>query len=130
MSRVRSRIAVAGVSAVLIVLACFSEHTPAGPDNSLLCNSPGGSVVNGSMLVTIRSFSFQTQNVTIQQGTTVTWVNCETDGTAHTSSSDQSVWSSPLLAPGAVFTTTFDTPGVFPYHCQPHPFMTGTVTVQ
>jgi plastocyanin len=87
-------------------------------------------VINGSTLVTIRNFAFETQNVTIAAGTSVTWVNCESSGTAHTSTNDQEVWDSPLLAPGDAFTQTFDTPGVFPYHCTPHPFMTGSVTVQ
>jgi plastocyanin len=40
------------------------------------------------------------------------------------------VWQSPLLAPGETFTRTFDTPGVFPYLCSVHPFMTGSVTVE
>ena len=131
MSRNRSRIALLGLTlAGILGIACFSEHSPTGTDSSSLCTSPAGSVVNGSTLAIIRAFSFQTQNVTIQTGTTVTWVNCKTDGTAHTSTSDQGVWASPLLPPGQAFTQTFDTPGVFPYHCEPHPFMTGTVTVQ
>ena len=88
MNRAKSWIIGAGVAG-LIVVACFSEHSPAGPDNSALCSSPGGSVVNGSTLVHIRQFSFQTQNVTIQAGTSVTWVNCESPDTpAHTSTSD------------------------------------------
>jgi plastocyanin len=130
MNRAQGGIAVAGFAA-LVVLACFSEHTPAGPDNSSLCSNPGGSVVNGSTLVTIRQFAFQTQNVTVQPGASVTWVNCELpDVPAHTSTNDQGTWASPLLAPGESFTVTFNSPGVFPYHCEPHPFMTGTVTVQ
>jgi plastocyanin len=129
MNPVQGRIVIAGL-AVLVVVACFSEHSPAGPDNSALCANPGGSVVNGSTLVTIGAFAFQTQNVTIQAGTSVTWVNCEDTATDHTSTSDQGVWDSPLLAPNDAFTQTFDTPGVFSYHCAPHPFMTGTVTVE
>jgi plastocyanin len=129
MTRAQGGIVVAGFAA-LIAVACFSEHSSAGPDNSDLCSNPGGSVVNGSTLVTIRDFSFQTQNVTIQAGTSVTWVNCESSATSHTSTSDQELWSSPLLAPGQAFTATFDTPGVFPYHCNPHPFMTSSVTVE
>jgi plastocyanin len=81
----------AGFAAVIAV-ACFSEHTPAGPDNTSLCSNPGGSVVNGSTLVSIRNFAFETQNVTIAAGSSVTWVNCETNGTAHTSTSDQEIW--------------------------------------
>jgi plastocyanin len=130
MSRIHGRLLVAGLALAAILVACFSEHTPAGPDNSTLCSNPSGSVVNGSTLVIISEFAFQTQNVTVPAGSSVTWVNCETSGTAHTSTSDQNVWSSPLLAPGDAFTQTFDTPGVYPYHCDPHPFMTGTVTVE
>jgi len=118
------------LSAAAVAAACFSEHTATGPDNSALCNNPGGSVVNGSTLVTIRGFAFQTQNVQIQAGSSVTWVNCESSAIEHTSTSDQDVWSSSLIAPGDVFIQTFDTPGVYSYHCEPHPFMTGTVTVQ
>jgi plastocyanin len=130
MSRTPGWLAIAGLALAAILVACFSEHTPAGPDNSTLCSNPSGSVVNGSTLVIISEFAFQTQNVTVPAGSSVTWVNCETSGTAHTSTSDQNVWSSPLLAPGDAFTQTFDTPGVYPYHCDPHPFMTGTVTVE
>jgi plastocyanin len=133
MSRIRIHLALTGaaLTAILIAAACFSEHTPAGPDNSALCSNAGGSVVNGSTLVIIRDFAFDTENVSVQAGGTVTWVNCESaDAAAHTSTSDQGVWSSPLLASGDVFTVRFDNPGVFPYHCEPHPFMTGTVTVQ
>ena len=32
--------------------------------------------------------------------------------------------------PGATFTQTFDQTGSFPYHCEPHPSMTGTVIVE
>jgi plastocyanin len=124
------RFAVFGLTLVGIGIACFSEHTPAGPDNSLLCSNPGGSVVNGSTLVTIRSFAFETQNVQVPAGGSVTWVNCESSAVSHTSTSDQGAWNSSLLAPGDAFTQSFDTPGIYSYHCEPHPFMTGTVTVQ
>jgi plastocyanin len=96
-----------------------------------LCSNPSGSVVNGATLVTIRDFAFESQSITVAVGGSVTWVNCETaDAAAHTSTSDQGVWASPLLASGDVFTLKFNTAGVFPYHCDPHPFMTGSVTVQ
>jgi plastocyanin len=130
MSRTPGWLAIAGLALAAILVACFSEHTPAGPDNSTLCSNPSGSVVNGSTLVIISEFAFQTQNVTVPAGSSVTWVNCETSGTAHTSTSDQDVWSSPLLASGDAFTQTFNTPSVYTYHCDPHPFMTGTVTVE
>jgi plastocyanin len=121
-------LALAGVGTAA---ACFSEHSATSPNASGVCSLPLGPGVSGSTLVAIRSFSFQAGDVTIKVGSSVTWVNCEPAGTeAHTSTSDQAGWQSPLLAPGDVFTRTFDTPGVFPYHCDPHPFMTGVVTVE
>ena len=130
MSRTHGRLAVASLALAAILVACFSEHTATAPNITRQCTVPVGSGVEGSTLVTIREFTFQTPDVRIKAGTSVTWVNCETSGTAHTSTSDQDVWSSPLLGPGEAFTQSFDTPGVFPYHCDPHPFMTGTVTVE
>jgi plastocyanin len=124
-----SRLALAGV---VIAAACFSEHSSmTAPDLSALCNVAPGPGVGGSTLIAIRSFSFQASDVRVKAGTSVTWVNCEPPGTpSHTTHSDQDVWQSPLLAPGESFTRTFDTPGAFPYHCDPHPFMTASVTVE
>lgn len=115
-----------------VIAACFSEHSPAAPGTSAgLCSLPLEPGVGGSTLVAIGDFSFQANAVRVKAGNSVTWVNCEADGvTSHTSTSDQGVWQSPLLAPGDAFTQTFETPGVFPYHCTPHPFMLGTVTVE
>lgn len=116
--------------AVVLAVACFSEHTPTAPGTAVVCNIPLGPGVAGSTLVAIRNFSFQANDVHVRAGSSVTWVNCEAAGTpSHTSTSDQAAWQSPLLAPGETFTKTFDTPGVFSYHCTPHPFMTGRVMV-
>jgi plastocyanin len=115
---------------VVVAAACFSEHSTTAPSTSGVCTLPLGPGVGGSTVVAIQQFLYQADQIRIKAGTSVTWVNCETDGSAHTSTSDQGVWQSPLLAPGETFTQTFNTPGVFPYHCDPHPFMTGSVTVE
>lgn len=122
-----------GIAGVGVAAACFSEHSSTAPGNgtSAVCSLPLGPGVAGSTLIAIRDFSFQSTDVRVPVGGSVTWINCEPAGTeSHTSTSDQGVWESPLLAPGDGFTRTFDTPGVFPYHCAPHPFMVGTVTVE
>jgi amicyanin len=121
------------LAGLLVAAACFSEHSPAAPsggssDQCSIALEPG---VEGSTLVVIRSFAYQTPNVRITAGSSVSWVNCEPEGTSpHTSTSDQGLWDSPMLTTGQVYTRTFETPGVFPYHCAPHPFMLGTVTVE
>jgi plastocyanin len=132
MSGRRDRFALLGLAlAGLVAAACFSEHSPTAPSTSATCTLPLGPGVGGSTLIAIRDFSFQPNDVRVKAGSSVTWLNCEPAGTSsHTSTSDQGVWQSPLLATGETFIRTFDTPGVFPYHCDPHPFMLGTVTVE
>jgi plastocyanin len=61
-------------------------------------------------------------------GTTVTWRN--TDSTSHTSTSNAAGWNSGIIAPGGEFSFSFQSAGTFPYHCQIHPGMVGTVTVR
>jgi hypothetical protein len=58
----------------------------------------------------------------------VEWTN--QDGVMHTSTSDGGVWDSGLLGQGETFTYTFTLAGDHPYHCTPHPNMTGTITVE
>jgi plastocyanin len=87
--------------------------------------------VGGSTLDAILGFAFLPSDLHVRAGSSVTWLNCEPAGTpSHTSTSIQGVWNSPLLAPGEAFTQTFDTPGVFPYICAVHPFMTASITVE
>ena len=77
--------------------------------------------------------NFTLENLTIPVGATVTWTN--RDGARHTSTSGVSdnkdgIWDSPILDKGQKFSFTFNQPGVFPYWCRVHPFMTATVTVE
>lgn len=113
------------------VIGCFSERA-SGPSTDLsACNANLPSNAFGSTIVIIRDFQFTPAQVHVKAGTKVTWVNCGAAGTdSHTSTSDAGVWDSPLLIPGRTFTQTFTTVGAFPYHCVPHPFMVGTVTVE
>ncbi|HEV7365693.1 MAG TPA: plastocyanin/azurin family copper-binding protein [Gemmatimonadales bacterium] len=130
----RGRSALLGLGlAGVVVAACFSEHSATGPSSggSVTCNLPLGPGVGGSTLVAIRDFAFLSNDVHVTAGSSVTWLNCEPAGTpAHTTTSNQGVWNSPLLQPGDAFTQTFSTPGVFPYICAVHPFMTARITVE
>ncbi len=107
--------------------ACFSERGTTGPAGGE-CSFPIGEDVPGSIVVLIRDFAFAPAEIRIRAGGRVTWINC--DQVSHTSTADEGEWSSPLLAPGDAFTRTFTAPGEFPYHCEPHPFMTGRVIVE
>jgi plastocyanin len=120
-----------GILALGLAMAtgCFSERQPTAASEGL-CTLPIGEGVAGSTVILIREFSFQPAEVHVRAGDRITWINCEENGPAHTSSADGGAWSSPLLAPSEAFTREFPTAGVFDYHCQPHPFMTARVVVE
>ncbi|MEM4408856.1 MAG: plastocyanin/azurin family copper-binding protein [Candidatus Caldarchaeum sp.] len=60
---------------------------------------------------------------------TVIWVNDEKVNVAHTVTSDQGLFDSGLFGAGERWVFTFVRAGIYPYHCTPHPWMVGTVTV-
>jgi plastocyanin len=71
---------------------------------------------------------FEPATITINVGDTVTWRNI--DDVPHTSTSDDGVWDSGALAAGEEFSFTFEEAGTYPYFCEFHPGMEGTVVVQ
>ncbi|CAG0933896.1 Amicyanin-alpha [Thermoflexales bacterium] len=80
--------------------------------------------------IAISGFAFNPAVVTITVGTVVTWTNL--DAAPHTSTSDvgsTDPWDSGTLNQNEIFTRTFNTPGVYGYHCGIHPAMQGTVVV-
>lgn len=103
---------------------CFSERV-AGTDPPPTENLCEGTPAN---VVQIRNFAFVQQSLAVSPGTTVTFVNCDTE--THTSTSDAGVWDSGALTPGSRYQRTFSAAGSFPFHCTPHPSMTGTIVVQ
>lgn len=123
---------VTGAALIAALLAgCFSERgEPTPPEAGVVCQIPENVDVDGSTVVFIRDFAFHPTVVHVRRGERVTWVNCETTpGLSHTSSADAGAWNSPLIAPATAFTASMNVVGTFSYHCDPHPFMTGTVAV-
>ncbi len=92
-------------------------------------NKQGGSETPGTPVadpvITIEDMKFVNGTVTVEAGTTVTWE--WNDGSMEHNVVFEE-FESPLQAEGT-FTHTFEEPGTFEYHCQPHPFMTGTIFV-
>ena len=78
--------------------------------------------------VTIEDFAFAPRTITVDVGDTVTWTN--RDGVEHTATADDGAFDTGLLGRGQSGSHTFDQAGSFPYHCTPHPNMTGTVVVR
>ena len=84
---------------------------------------PEGASVNASL-------GFEPSNITVVIGVnnTVVWKNEDSDW--HTATSDVPEFDSGMIQPGGSYTHTFLRAGTFPYHCDPHPWMTGVVTVK
>ena len=73
-------------------------------------------------------FSPAVVTIVIGVNNTVVWKNDDSDW--HTAHSNIPEFYSGIIQPGASFTHTFERPGTYPYHCDPHPWMTGVITVE
>jgi plastocyanin len=86
-----------------------------------------GSSTPNSTSVSIEDFYFEPSEAAIQPGDTITWTN---EGNhPHTVTADDGSFDSGTLQPGESYSHTFQSPGMVPYHCSIHPFMTGSVSV-
>ena len=86
--------------------------------------------------VLIKNYTFLPHVLRVRVGTTVTWINLDTNvGHTVTSGNDTDArrWrSSGLIFGGQRFAVTFHTPGTYPYFCMPHyynPAMHGVIVV-
>jgi plastocyanin len=74
---------------------------------------------------------FDPANITVEPGTTVTWV--QSGNNPHTTTSYDGLWDSGMIegGSGGTFSFTFEEPGTFDYFCIPHESlgMIGSVTV-
>lgn len=93
-----------------------------------------GTPVNSANSVAIvdktSPFRFELKEITVTPGTTVIWTSIGTR--PHTVTADDGSFDSGIdtpINPGGTFAQTFAAAGDFPYHCEIHPAMTGTVHV-
>jgi len=77
--------------------------------------------------VTVHNFEFSPAVVDVQVGDTVVWTN--TGGTHSVTSDDGTSFSNQAQSAPWTFSHTFNAAGSFPYHCEVHITMHGTVNV-
>lgn len=88
----------------------------------------------------INDFAFSKPNIKIKVGTKVTWTNRDSakhnvilDDTASGAPTPAEVkadvFAGPLLTKGESYSFTFNKVSTNNYHCSPHPYMKGVVTV-
>src|SRR5262245_15449301 len=68
--------------------------------------------------IKMQDYYFEPDKITIEQGTTVEWIN--TGKHAHTVTDENSFWDSGNLEPNEKFSHRFDEKGKFKYYCVPH----------
>ncbi len=96
--------------------------------SSALLLGVAGAAVAADQSVAIQNFAFSPDPVTVNVGDSVTWTN--NDNVPHTATADDDSFDTGNLDNGGSDSITFNTAGEFPYHCEVHPEMTGTVIVQ
>jgi plastocyanin len=79
--------------------------------------------------VSIQEDHYDPASITVAAGSTVTWRN---DGLSphQVTFQTEGLQGSELFGPGGTYAYRFDAPGSYPYLCQLHPYMVGTVIVQ
>jgi len=126
---------VLGVMMLAIVAGCGGSGSPATTPTTPTTPTPTPTPTASALTISMpRGATFQTtaayapNPATVSAGTTVTWVNNDTD--PHTTTSSSNVWDSGTMQPGASFSFTLQNRGTFQYLCLIHPNMVGTIVVQ
>lgn len=121
----------------LLVLGCAAQppaangggKTNASPAVSDAAGSPPAPVPGAkTVTVEISSLSFQPPSITVDAGTTVTWLN--KDSVPHSATGDNGAFDTDTFANGESRSYTFTSAGTYAYHCVIHTRMRGTVTVR
>jgi plastocyanin len=100
-----------------------------------LAHGRGGATQTASLRVvrghaarlTIANYAFTPQSLVVSAGTTIMVRN--TDSTDHTATARSGAFDTGTIKPGQTARFTITNPGTYPYYCQFHAFMTGTITV-
>jgi len=125
----RMSVAAGAVALSLVLGACGAgpngaQRTSGAPlQGSLVGSGPSGATI------VIKDFAFGPGTLTVAPGTTVTVRN--EDGTTHTLTSTAARFDTGAIAGGA--SSHFSaprTPGSYPYRCNIHQYMTGTLLVR
>jgi plastocyanin len=93
----------------------------------LLLGVTSAGAQSNQQTVSIRDFSFEPAQLSVEPGTTVTWTNEGNE--QHTVTADNGLFDSRVLYPGESYSVQFDGMGTVTYYCTLHPSMTGRITV-
>ncbi len=97
---------------------------------AVLCTTLHASVAAapGTYYVVIEQMQFNPPTLTVERGSRVVWVN--KDLFPHTASATSKAFNSGNIAPSASWSYVVGQAGSYPYLCDFHPMMHGTLTVR
>ena len=102
-----------------------ATHTPPSPPTA---TSVAAMLTPAANTIAITNAGYQSNNLQVKVGTTVTWTNA--DSAAHTVTSDTAgVFDSGPINSNATFTYTFSQAGTFAYHSTGDASLMGTIIV-
>jgi plastocyanin len=126
MRAIKTGLACLSLVGVMLAAGCGSSAVSTAPTPVPTGNGGGATA---DVTITISNFAFVPASMTVKAGQTVAWRNA--DATAHTATADGGAFDTGSIAPGATSSPiTMASPGNFAYHCQIHPNMVATLTVQ
>ncbi len=136
------RVAAAGAVAAVLLVGCGGSDSGTTKPETAASTSPT-TVANatvtaanpaGNSAVTVKQFQFMPAELTVRVGTNVTWTN--QDDILHTATSGATPgtadgkFDGQMDGRGKSFSHAFDQPGRYPYFCNRHTSMTGTIVVE
>ena len=123
-------------AAIVLALSCAafaggcggSEETPSQSAEKTPAPAEA-TVADGAVRVAMKDFKFVPEDVEVEAGQTITWVNEDT--AQHDAVADEGEGPrSELFNQGESYSWTAETAGTIPYVCTVHPGMEGTITVR
>ncbi len=114
--------AVMGAAVVLVGLGIAAGLSAGPPEPAVVSAAPAGPQIE------IKEHKYRPATLTVQAGTTVTWVNHDED--VHTVTSSSQAFASRGIDTDETFAYTFTKPGTYTYFCSLHPLMNATIVVK
>jgi plastocyanin len=119
-----------GDGSTTVYVALLEAEGDDGDDGEMDEGTPAASSDDGAAgetAVDIANFAYSPDPIEVSVGTTVTWTN--QDSAPHTATGEGGTFNTGRLDQGQSGSYTFDAAGEFPYFCEFHPNMKGTVVV-
>nr|3IE9_A Chain A, Amicyanin [Paracoccus denitrificans]3IEA_A Chain A, Amicyanin [Paracoccus denitrificans] len=90
-------------------------------------------VADGAIVVDIAKMKYETPELHVKVGDTVTWINREAmPHNVHFVAGvlGEAALKGPMMKKEQAYSLTFTEAGTYDYHCTPHPFLRGKVVVE